>query len=372
MTSAVNQGRRNFLKAGAAAGGGLIVGFYLPGAARPAEANTGVTKLSSFLKIGTDGKVTFFCGQAEMGQGAHNALAMLIAEELEVDFKDVSIEQGSVDGAFGNPRYIGFKAVGGAQATGGSSSVRNVGVTVRRAGASARYMLIAAAAERMKVNISECVGENGLVIHQPSGKKLSYGAIASEAAKMVPLVDPVLKQPGQFKLIGKTTKRHDIPLKVNGKAIYGIDVKRPGMFTAVVARSPVLGGKVKSFSGDAAMRVKGVKKVVEISSGVAVVADSFWAAKKGRDALQASWDEGPMAQVSSPGMYKSWAELAKGSSAAERLKVGDVDKALGSAAKRVESVYEVPFLAHASMEPMNATAHFKGDSVEIWAPTQAQ
>src|SRR5262245_52700547 len=145
MKSSFNQGRRNFLKASAAAGGGLIVSFYIPGAARLAEASTRPTKLNSFLKIGTDGKVTFFCGQAEMGQGAHNALAMLIAEELEVDFKDVRIEQGDIDPAFGNPRYIGFKAVGGAQATGGSSSVRNVGVPVRRAGAGARHMLTAAA-----------------------------------------------------------------------------------------------------------------------------------------------------------------------------------------------------------------------------------
>jgi isoquinoline 1-oxidoreductase beta subunit len=371
MNSAFDQGRRAFLKASVAAGGGLIIGFYLPGVARLAEASTAPTKLNSFLQIGTDGKVTFFCGQAEMGQGAHNALAMMIAEELEVDFKDVRIEQGGVDPAFGNPRYIGFKALGGSQATGGSSSVRNVGVPVRRAGAAARTMLIAAAAEKMQVSPPECVAEKGWVIHKPSGKKVSYGAVASEAVKIAPPAEPALKQPAEFKIIGKATKRYDIPLKVNGKAIYGIDVKRPGLLTAVVARSPVLGGKVKSFNADGAMKVKGVKKVVQISSGVAVVADNFWAANKGRDALEVTWDEGPMAQVSSPDIYQSWAELAKGSTAAQRLKVGDVAAALASGAQRVESVYEVPFLAHACMEPMNATAYFKGDSVEIWAPTQA-
>jgi isoquinoline 1-oxidoreductase beta subunit len=262
--------------------------------------------------------------------------------------------------------------VGGFQATGGSSSVRNVGVPVRRAGAAARYMLIAAAADKMKVSPGECVAEKGWVIHQPSGKKVAYGAIASEAAAIGSPPEPVLKQPGQFKIIGKSTKRQDIPLKVNGKAIYGIDVKRAGLLTAVVARSPVLGGKLKSFNADRAMKIPGVKKVVQISTGIAVLADGFWPAKQGRDALDITWDEGAMARVSSPDLYRSWAELAKGSTAAERLKVGDVDKALAGGAKRVESVYEVPFLAHACMEPMNATAHFKGDSVEIWASTQAQ
>ncbi|HEY3303594.1 MAG TPA: xanthine dehydrogenase family protein molybdopterin-binding subunit [Candidatus Binatia bacterium] len=374
MKTSFDPGRRNFLKAGAAAGGGLIIGFYLPGAARFAEAAAAPVKLNSFLTIGADDKVTFFCGQAEMGQGAHNALAMMIAEELEVDLKDVRVEQGGIDAAFGNPRYVGFKAVGGAQATGGSSSVRNVGVPVRRAGAAARTMLIGAGAEKMKVSRQECVADKGWVIHRPSGKKVSYGAVAAEAAKMTPPPEAELKlkAPAEFKIIGKATKRQDIPLKVNGKAIYGLDVKRPGLLTAVVARSPVLGGKVKGFNADGAMKVKGVKKVVQISSGVAVAADGFWAAKKGRDALEVDWDEGAMAQVSSPDMYKSWAELAKGGGAAERLKTGDVDKALAGGAKRVEAIYEVPFLAHACMEPMNATAHFKGDAVEIWAPTQGQ
>ena len=374
MNSAVDLGRRTFLKASAAAGGGLIISFCLPATARMTEAAAVPTKLNSFLKIGADGKVTFFCGQVEMGQGAHNALAMLIAEELEVAFDNVHIEQGGIDPAFGNPRYSGFKAMGGFQATGGSSSVRNVGIPVRRAGATAQYMLTAAAAEKMKVSPQECVVDKGWVIHKPSGKKVSYGEVTAEAAKISPPSEGEikLKQPADFKIIGKATKRYDVPLKVNGKAVYGIDVKRPGLLTALVARSPVLGGKVKSFNADKAMKVAGVKKVVQISSGVAVVADGFWPAKKGRDALDINWDEGAMAQVSSPDLYRSWADLAKGGTAAERLKVGDVDKALDSGAKRVESVYEVPFLAHACMEPMNATAHFKGDSVEIWAPTQAQ
>jgi isoquinoline 1-oxidoreductase beta subunit len=371
MDAIFNPKRRIFLKGSAAAGGGLMIGFYLSGASGLVEA-AGPTKLNAFVKIGTDGKVAFACGQAEMGQGAHNALAMLLAEELEVELKNVRIEQGGIDPAFGNPRYIGFKAVGGFQATGGSSSVRNVGIPVRHAGAAARHMLIAAGAERMKVNQSECVAENGWVIHKPSGKKVGYGAIASAAAKVPAPDKPALKQPSEFKIVGKATPRQDVAIKVTGKAIYGLDVKRRGMLIATVAKCPVFGGKVSSFNAERALKVKGVKKVVQISSGVAVVADSFWAAKKGRDALEVTWDEGPMAKVSTPDMYKNWAELAKGPTAAERLKSGDVNTALASTAKSVEAAYEVPFLAHVCMEPMNATAHFKGDSVEIWAPTQAQ
>ncbi|MGH8622445.1 MAG: molybdopterin cofactor-binding domain-containing protein, partial [Burkholderiales bacterium] len=308
----------------------------------------------------------------EMGQGVHNGLSMLLAEELEVDLKNVRIEQGGIDPAFGNPRYSGFKAVGGFQATGGSSSIRNFGNKVRYAGAAARFMLISAGAESMRVLRSECVAENGHVIHKPSSRKVSYGAVASDAARQVAPADPALKQPSEFKIVGKATPRQDIPLKVTGRAVYGLDVKRPGMLIATVARCPVFGGKVRSVDADRAYKVSGVKKVVQISSGVAVVADSFWAAKKGRDALKIAWDEGPLAKVSTPDMYRSWAELAKAPTAAERMKTGDVGAALKGGAKRVDAVYEVPFLAHACMEPMNATAHFKGDSVEIWAPTQAQ
>lgn len=372
MDAILDPKRRTLLKAGAAAGGGLVIGFYLPGASGLAQAAAGETRLNAFVKVGTDGKVTVVCGQSEMGQGCHNALAMLIAEELEVDLKNVHIEQGGIDPAFGNPRYIGFKAVGGFQATGGSSSVRNVGVNARRAGAAARFMLISAGAERMRVLRSECIAENGYVVHKPSGRKVSYGALANDAARMVAPAEPRLKSPSEFKLIGKSTARHDVPLKVTGKAIYGLDVKRPGLLTATIARCPVFGGKLKSFNAERALKVPGVKKVVPVSSGVAVVAESFWAAKRGRDALEISWDEGPLAKVSSPDLYKRWAELAKAPSAAERLRVGDVAAALAAGAKRVEAVYEVPFLAHVCMEPMNATAHFKGDSCEIWAPTQAQ
>ncbi len=372
MRATVNQGRRSFLKAGAATGGGLVIGFHLPVAASAAEAAAGPAKLNAYVKVGTDNRVTFVCGQVEMGQGVHNGLAMLLAEELEVDLRNLRIEQGGIDPAFGNPRYIGFKAVGGFQATGGSSSIRNFGNKVRHAGAAARFMLISAGAERMQVLRSECIAENGHVVHKPSGRKVTYGAVANDAARQVAPDEPALKQPSEFKIVGKATPRQDIPLKVTGRAVYGLDVKRPGMLVATVARCPVFGGKVTSFNAEKSLRVPGVKKVVQISSGVAVVADSFWAAKKGRDALEVTWDEGPLAKVSSADMYSQWAALAKGPTAAERLKTGDVAAALAGGAKRVEAVYELPFLAHACMEPMNATAHFKGDSCEIWASTQAQ
>src|SRR5262245_11800667 len=274
MRRTVNRGRRSFLKTGAAAGGGFIVGFYLPGA-RQAEAAAGPAKLDDYVKVGSDNKVTFVCGQAEMGQGVHNGLCMMLAEELEIDLKNVHVEQGGIDPAFGNPRYIGFKAVGGFQATGGSSSIRNFGNKVRHAGAAARFMLISAGAERMRVPRDECVAENGHVLHKASGRKVSYGAIASDAARMAAPDEPALKPASEFKILGKPTLRQDVPAKVNGEAVYGLDVKRRGMLVATVARCPVFGGKVKSFNADRALKVSGVKKVVQITSGVAVVADSF-------------------------------------------------------------------------------------------------
>jgi len=367
----INLTRRTWLKAGAAAGGGLVIGVYLPGASRVAEAATVPTRLNAFVRIGTDGKVTFVTGTSEMGQGSHNALAMMIAEELEVDFKNVRIEQGGVDPAFGNPRWAGFKARGGFQYTTGSSAVRNVGPRVRYAGAAARFMLISAGAERLQVLRSECVADNGFVVHKPSGRKVSYGAIANDAAKMIAPDEPVLKQPSEFKIIGKRTPRHDTPPKVSGRAVFGIDVKVPNMLTATVVHCPVFGGKVASFDASRTKAVAGVRQVVQISSGIAVVADHFWAAKKGADALKITWDEGPYANLSSADIRRTFTELAKQPGRVRRND-GDANKALEQAPRKIEAVYEVPFLDPACAEPMNATAHWKGDSVEVWAPTQAQ
>ncbi|MBI4588849.1 MAG: xanthine dehydrogenase family protein molybdopterin-binding subunit [Candidatus Rokubacteria bacterium] len=372
MKRTVNESRRAFLKATAAAGGGLLIAFRIPGALRFAEAATASSaQVNAFVKIGTDNIVTVVIGQSEMGQGVWTSIPMMLAEELEADWSKIRVEQGGVDPAFANPRYVGFRAQGGFQGTGGSSSVRNVGVNVRKAGAAARQMLITAAAQGWGVNEEECYAEKNMVIHRPSGKKLSYGSLAEKAAK-VPLPKYVpLKNPQDFKIIGKSLPLLDTPSKVSGKTVYGIDVKVPGMLVATVAQCPVFGGKAASFNADKAKAIKGVRHVVQISSGIAVVADDFWSAKKGRDALEITWDEGPLAKVSQADLFKSFAELSQKPGAVRRND-GDVEKALKEAAKKIEAVYEVPFVAHVCMEPMNATAQWRGDSVEIWAPTQAQ
>lgn len=372
MKNTINESRRTFLKASAAAGGGLLIGFHVPGASRFAEAaSASSAQINAFVKIGIDNIVTVVCGQSEMGQGVLTSIPMMLAEELEADWSKIRVEQGGVDVAFANPRYIGFKAQGGFQGTGGSSSVRNVGIPVRKAGAAARQMLIAAAAQTWGVDEGECHAEKSMVIHKPSGKRLSYGQLAEKAAKApVPKYVP-LKNPQDFKIIGKPVPRLDTPLKVNGKAVFGIDVKVPDMLVATVAQCPVFGGKAASFNADKAKAVKGVRHVVEISSGIAVVADDFWSARKGRDALAITWDEGPLAKVSSADLFKSFAELSQKPGAVRRND-GDATKALQEAARKIEAVYEIPFVAHVCLEPMNATAHWKGDSCEIWAPTQAQ
>ena len=371
----INENRRTFLKAGAAAGGGLIIGFYVPGAARVAEAATGkspsAVPLNMYIKIATDNTVTVVVSQSEMGQGVLTSIPMMVAEELEAAWSQVRVEQSPADPIYVNPRWAGFKARGGFQYTTGSSAVRNVGVLVRRAGAAARFMLVSAGAERMQVLRSECIAENGFVIHKPSGRKVSYGSVANDAAKMVAPDEPVLKKPSEFKLIGKSMPRVDTPLKVNGKAVFGIDVRVPNMLTATVVRCPVFGGKVASFDASKTKAVKGVRHVVQISSGIAVVADHFWAAKRGADALNVTWDEGPYAKLNSADIRKTFAELAKQPGKVRRND-GDANKALEQAPRKIEAVYEVPFLETSCMEPMNATAHWKGDSVEVWAPTQAQ
>lgn len=371
----INLTRRTWLKAGAAAGGGLIIGVYLPGASRIAEAAAAkspvAVPLNMYIKIATDNTVTVIVSQSEMGQGVLTSIPMMVAEELEADWSLVRVEQAPADPIYVNPRWAGFKARGGFQYSTGSSAVRNVGVRVRTAGAAARFMLISAGAERMQVLRSECVAENSYVVHKPSGRKVSYGAIANDAARMVAPDEPVLKKPGEFKLIGKSMPRVDTPAKVSGKAVFGIDVKVPNMLTATVVHCPVFGGKVASFDASRTKAVTGVRQVVQISSGIAVVADGFWAAKKGADALKITWDEGPNANLSSADIRRTFTELAKQPGKVRRND-GDANKALEQAPKKIEAVYEVPFLDTACLEPMNATAHWKGDSVEVWAPTQGQ
>jgi isoquinoline 1-oxidoreductase beta subunit len=258
----------------------------------------------------------------------------------------------------------------GIQMTGGSTSVLSEWERMRKVGAAAREMLLSAAADTWKVEKTSCRAENGMVIHT-GGKKLSYGQLAEKAAAMPVPQEVSLKDPSAFKIIGKPTPRLDTREKVNGKALFGADVKVPGMLTAVVARSPVFGGKVKSLNSEKAKSVPGVKEIVQIGSGVAVVADNFWSAKKGRDALEVIWEEGSLANLSTEGMRKEYANLAKTPGSTAR-KEGDPEKALAAAAKQINAEYEVPYLAHAMMEPLNCLVDLRANSCEIWTGTQFQ
>ncbi|MGH7405523.1 MAG: xanthine dehydrogenase family protein molybdopterin-binding subunit, partial [Candidatus Methylomirabilales bacterium] len=294
----------------------------------------------------------------------YTALPMLVAEELDADWSKVRAEAAPVDPAY---NHVGF----GIQMVGGSTSTWTEWERLRKAGATARAMLIAAAAETWKVDPARCRTENGHVIHTASRRRLSYGRLAEKASRMTPPQNVALKDPKNFKLIGKPTKRLDTPEKIDGKGVFGLDVKVPGMLVAVVARPPVFGGKVKSFDASKAKTVPGVRHVVQIDRGVAVVAEGFWPAKLGREALEVVWDEGLLAALDSRTQRVQYAELAKQPGAVAR-KEGNVTTAMGRAAKRLEAVYELPYLAHATMEPMNCVADVRPDGCDVWTGTQFQ
>jgi isoquinoline 1-oxidoreductase beta subunit len=358
MNALFNASRRAFLKTSALAGGGLLIGFTLPGAARLAEA-AGVFKPNAYLRIGSNNRITVICGLSEMGQGVHTAIPMLVAEELDADWSRVSVMQAPADPAFNNPIF-------GMQATGGSTSVRGHWEPMRKAGAAARAMLVAAAAAKWKADPADCSTANGMVRHK-SGKKLSYGRLVHAAAKLPVPKQVKLKDAKHFKLLGSPAKRLDTPVKVNGKAKFGLDVRLPGMLTAVMARPPVPGGKLVSVDDGKAKATPGVRQVVQIPGGVAVLADGFWAAKRGRDALKIKWDDGANAGLSSERVSRMLREGAGKGGAVAR---NDGDFGV-SVAKKVEALYEAPYLAHACMEPMNATVWVKPGEVEVWAGTQS-
>ena len=351
--------RRDFLQVAGTIGAGLVIGFRIPN-------RRGVAPFApnAWLRIGTDNSVLVIVDRSEMGQGVTTSLPMLLAEELEADWTKIRFEFAPADKAYINQLF-------GIQGTGGSSSVRAAWKPLRVAGAQARTMLIAAAAQTWGVEPASCRAEAGAVIHAATHRRLTYGALAQRAAALPVPADVPLKDPKDWRLAGKPTKRLDTRFKVNGTAQFGIDVRVPGMLTAVVARSPVFGGKVSSFDATAANAIPGVRHVVQISSGVAVVGDGYWPAKQGRDALKVLWDEGPVAQVSSASISSLFAQRATQDGAVARHD-GDAVAALAGAAQRVEAVYEMPFLAHATMEPMNCTAHVRTGAVDIWAPTQNQ
>jgi isoquinoline 1-oxidoreductase beta subunit len=366
MNRIVNISRRDFLKTGAMLGGGLILGFSLRGSA---IAKAGKAKASfsqnAFIRIDTDGMVTIIVNKSEMGQGVYTSLPMLIAEELECDWAKIRTEAAPVAPEYNHTEW------GQIQGTGGSSSVRSTWDQFRKAGAAGRMMLVKAAADTWKVSPDSCRAEKGFVIHDRSKKRLSYGALAEKASRLDPPKQVVLKKPEDFKLIGKATKRLDTPDKVSGRALFGIDAKVKGMLVAMVERPPVFGGKVKSFNAEKALKVAGVKYVVQVPSGVAIVASDFWSAKKGRDALEVDWDSGEKTKPSTEDMRAWYAALAAQAGPAAK-KEGEASQALATAARKLTAEYEVPYLAHATMEPLNCLVDLRKDSCEIWTGTQFQ
>src|SRR5438477_3107597 len=364
MSAPSNVSRRDFLETTAAAGAGLVIGFHLPAGGRFAAAAAAPFAPNAWLRISPDNSVLIVVDRSEMGQGVTTALPMLIAEELDADWTKVKIESAPADKAYTNPMF-------GMQGTGGSTSVRAAYTPLRKAGAAAREMLVAAACQTWGVDRVDCRTERGTVIHTGSQRRLTYGQLAAKAGSLPVPENPTLKDPKAWKILGHRVRRLNTPDKVDGSAQFGIDVKRPGMLVAVVARCPTIGGKVASFDATKAQAGPGVKDVVQISSGVAVVADGYWNAKKGRDALDVKWDDGPNAQVSSASISQLLTQTAQKPGAQARHD-GDPDGALASAANKVDATYELPLLAHATMEPMNCTAHVRADGVDIWAPTQFQ
>jgi isoquinoline 1-oxidoreductase beta subunit len=370
MNEIFNMSRRSFLKRGAIAGGGLVLGFYvdsLDGHAR--GASTGTSKAlpfmpNAFIRIGNDGSVTIIVNHSEMGQGVYTALPMIVAEELDADWSKVRVEAAPVDPAYNH-------ALWGMQVTGGSTSTWTEYERLRTAGATARVMLVSAAAKMWKVTPGSCRTENGYVIHRASRRRLSYGNLVEKASRLIPAENVKLKNPKEFKLIGKPKKRLDTPEKIDGSGIFGLDVKVSGMLVAVIARPPVFGGKVKSLKPDKAKAVPGVRHVVEIDRGIAVVADGFWQARHGREALEIEWDDGPLAMLDSRIQREQYAELARRPGAVAR-KEGDVTTAMAGASKKVAAVYELPYLAHAPMEPLNCVADVRQDQCEVWTGTQSQ
>jgi isoquinoline 1-oxidoreductase subunit beta len=364
-TPALPLSRRQFLEAGAAAGGGMILSLYLPFTQRDADAATTEDFApNAFIRIASDGQIVLIMPYVEMGQGTYTSIPMLIAEELDVDLQQVRVEHAPPnEKLYANPLL-------GVQATGNSNAIRGAWKPLRQAGAAAKAMLVSAAAKRWNVDPTSCSAQSGEVRHAPSGKRATYGELAAEAARL-PVPDKVpLKRPEAFKLIGTPAKRLDTAGKVNGTAVYGIDARPPGVKIATLVQSPVFGGRVKSVDDAAAKSVKGVRQIVRLDDAVAVVADHMGAAKKGLAALVIEWDEGPNAKLTTNAIA-SELEKATLSPGAVAQNIGDADKAMASAVTKVEAIYQVPFLAHATMEPMNCTAHVQKDGCELWLGSQA-
>jgi isoquinoline 1-oxidoreductase beta subunit len=365
--------RRNFLRVSGVAGTALCLGFYFPANAKKEQLISATEGQSGFdfnawMRIDTDGKVTLTDHRAEMGQGSFQSVPQIIAEELEVDLKDINVIF-----AQGNPDKFG------SQITGGSSTIRGSYKNLLKLSATAREMLITAAANQWNVPASECYAESGHVIHRPSGRKLNYGELVSAASKLPPPADVKLKEISQYKLIRKPLQRLDTPMKTNGQAIFGLDKKLPGMLYASVERNPRLRGKLKSFDDSAARKVPGVKQVFKIQmlvfnttrDGVVVIADSTWAAMQGRKALKIEWDESGFEHVNTVDIYKQHEELLLKEEGISFKKQGEPDGILAKSDKKIDVIYQTPYQAHAAMEPLNCVAYYQKDKIEIWGPIQA-
>jgi len=359
--------RRAFLRASAAAGGGLLIAFRWPAAARAAASAVGAAEdfvPNAFVRIATDGRVTVIVNKAEMGQGVCTSLSMLLAEELDADWRTVGFEFAPVDPVYAHPGY-------GIQMTGGSTSTLGMSEPMRRAGAAARAMLVEAAARAWGVPAGECRTEEGAVVHDASGRRGGYGELATAAAGVPVPADVPLKDPRDFRFVGKPVHRLDTPDKVRGKALFSIDVSLPGMRTAVVLHPPTFGGRARAIRDDAARAVPGVLDVVDVGSGVAVIATGFWPAKLGRDRLEVDWDRGPNASISTDALRAAYRETARQPGMVAR-RDGDPEAAARDAARTLTADYELPYLAHAPMEPLNCVVDLRADSCEIWAGTQFQ
>ena len=350
--------RRNFLRVSMIAGGGMLVGFSALSNSETGD-NTEATPFSpnAYIKISPDGKITLMSPNPEIGQGVKTSLVMLIAEEINVDWQTIDVEIAPLDAKYGS------------QTTGGSGAIRSRYAPLRQAGATAKAMLIAAAADTWNVPVTDCYAEKGFVIHKSSGKKLSYGELATKAAGMPVPTNVPLKDPKDFTIIGTRVKDVDAKAIVTGKPLFGIDTRKEGMLFAVVARPPAHGKKLQSFDDSAALKVNGVKKVVQVKNSVAVLATSTWAAMKGRTALKINWEDASKLE-STADHEKAFRELLSKPAATPNRNDGDVDAAMSAATKVLDVMYEVPVLSHAQMEPLNFYADVRDGKAELYGPTQ--
>jgi isoquinoline 1-oxidoreductase subunit beta len=374
MEKTNNLSRRNFIKISGVAGAAFTLGFYLPAGAKEAEiiktgsAETLGVELNAFITIDKAGKVTIINHRSEMGQGSYQSVPQIIAEELEVDMNSINI----VFGAGNRKKY-------GSQLTGGSSTIRGAYQHLSRVGASAREMLKQAAAKKWGVSVSECYAENGTVIHRASGKKLHYGELVEEASKLDVPKSVTLKKSDEYKILRKPLPRQDTPLKVNGKAQFGMDKKLPGMLYAVVERNPRFRGKVKSFDDSETKKIKGVKHVIPVKmsvfntmrEGVAVVADNLWSAMQGRKVLKVEWDDSGFEHYNTDQLYAKMNEALKSTESISFKTKGNSSEIIKNSENKLEALYETPYESHSCMEPLNCTAHVHDGKAEVWGPIQA-